>query len=203
MNKLIQLRSMVVAATLLVLAVAPADARRLRKTFDTDSATSFNTPGSSKIRFVTPASPDGVAARLIVRNQCAPYLEGAGYVPYVGLIRSDPPGRDPDFEEEFSDALPCAAEQPWSFVDGATVEFVDISGFGGEPGGYCALRLPAPSVGSIVLCGNGSLDGDEQCDDGNRDNGDGCSEYCIREDYLPTATVEIALEPETAYELEV
>lgn len=31
-------------------------------------------------------------------------------------------------------------------------------------------------------CGNGILDDDEQCDDGNRISGDGCSKYCMNED---------------------
>ncbi len=31
-------------------------------------------------------------------------------------------------------------------------------------------------------CGNGFLDEGEQCDDGNRIDGDGCSKYCMKED---------------------
>lgn len=33
-----------------------------------------------------------------------------------------------------------------------------------------------------ILCGNGVLDGDEQCDDGNVVNGDGCSAQCLLEE---------------------
>jgi cysteine-rich repeat protein len=32
-----------------------------------------------------------------------------------------------------------------------------------------------------VLCGNGVIDGDEECDDGNQDDGDGCSSTCVEE----------------------
>jgi cysteine-rich repeat protein len=42
-------------------------------------------------------------------------------------------------------------------------------------------RLPAPlaaSVTIISLCGDSSVDGTEECDDGNTLPGDGCSEYC-------------------------
>lgn len=43
-----------------------------------------------------------------------------------------------------------------------------------------------PSAGE--LCGNMALDEDETCDDGNRDNGDGCNSYC-REPGSPVWTV--------------
>ena len=31
-------------------------------------------------------------------------------------------------------------------------------------------------------CGNGIIDEGEQCDDGNRMSGDGCSKYCMEEE---------------------
>jgi cysteine-rich repeat protein len=38
------------------------------------------------------------------------------------------------------------------------------------------------------VCGNGFLTSDEQCDDGNKYNGDGCSSVCVIESgfYCPT-----------------
>lgn len=35
--------------------------------------------------------------------------------------------------------------------------------------------------GTLALCGNGMVDEDEVCDDGNDVNGDGCSEQCTIE----------------------
>src|SRR3989338_6089227 len=39
------------------------------------------------------------------------------------------------------------------------------------------------SVNATVpaICGNGALEGGEQCDDGNESSGDGCSSACVRE----------------------
>jgi len=42
-----------------------------------------------------------------------------------------------------------------------------------------AVPLAEPArAGAEELCGNGVLDGDEQCDDGNLEDGDGCSATC-------------------------
>ena len=35
---------------------------------------------------------------------------------------------------------------------------------------------------SIENCGNGIVDEDEECDDGNKTSGDGCSKYCMKEE---------------------
>lgn len=48
-------------------------------------------------------------------------------------------------------------------------------GDGGPPGGIY------PDGGLFPNCGNGVLDGDEQCDDGGRQAGDGCSPRCTVE----------------------
>jgi cysteine-rich repeat protein len=37
------------------------------------------------------------------------------------------------------------------------------------------------SFGGIAVCGNGILEGSEECDDGNNLNGDGCSSLCKNE----------------------
>src|SRR5687768_13895060 len=33
-----------------------------------------------------------------------------------------------------------------------------------------------------AVCGNGDVEGDEDCDDGNTESGDGCSAFCVIED---------------------
>lgn len=52
-----------------------------------------------------------------------------------------------------------------------------------------AESRPAPSP-----CGNGIIDGTEECDDGNRTDGDGCSSACIKEN--PDAEVLDAESPD-------
>jgi cysteine-rich repeat protein len=42
---------------------------------------------------------------------------------------------------------------------------------------------------TVNLCGNGELDGSEQCDDGNNNDGDGCSATCQIEPYISTQTI--------------
>src|SRR5688572_3631653 len=39
-----------------------------------------------------------------------------------------------------------------------------------------------PSSPAEPACGNAVLEDDEQCDDGNREPGDGCAEACTREE---------------------
>lgn len=46
-----------------------------------------------------------------------------------------------------------------------------------EPAVALLASIPPPSP----LCGNNRLDPGEECDDGNRRDGDGCSQYCLRE----------------------
>jgi cysteine-rich repeat protein len=58
---------------------------------------------------------------------------------------------------------------------------------GGGDGGVADAGEDAPPVpdaggdAASSLCGNDGIDGEEQCDDGNRDNGDGCSADCTLE----------------------
>ena len=59
-------------------------------------------------------------------------------------------------------------------------ETADIPGENETSGEYRAL-LPALERGYESVCGNGILEFPEQCDDGNTDNGDGCSYTCINE----------------------
>lgn len=55
---------------------------------------------------------------------------------------------------------------------------VQVQGFSNRAhNGYVlTAQLPGPPV-----CGNGLLEGDEQCDDSNGDNGDGCNSLCFHE----------------------
>lgn len=45
----------------------------------------------------------------------------------------------------------------------------------------CTSVTPIPETGNSSLCGNGVLDKNEECDDGNKIGGDGCSPDCRRE----------------------
>ena len=49
-----------------------------------------------------------------------------------------------------------------------------------ERNNQCGSGICA-SGACVDVCGNGALDRDEQCDDGNRITGDGCSRFCERE----------------------
>ena len=60
----------------------------------------------------------------------------------------------------------------------AAKEFVRILGNGGSGNGGNGGN----SGNDNPNCGNGIVDHGEQCDDGNRTDGDGCSEYCMFED---------------------
>ena len=53
---------------------------------------------------------------------------------------------------------------------------------GGNNGGNGGVNSDNNERGdSKANCGNGFLDDGEQCDDGNRIDGDGCSKYCMKE----------------------
>ncbi len=44
--------------------------------------------------------------------------------------------------------------------------------------GTTAGNIAGATSGDLILCGNGDLDSGEQCDDGNPENGDGCTTSC-------------------------
>jgi len=48
---------------------------------------------------------------------------------------------------------------------------------------FCSVQNPATGINTPTssLCGNGTVDSGEQCDDGNTTNGDGCSSTCMTE----------------------
>lgn len=89
------------------------------------------------------------------------------------------PGRPSGFVFAFSCfvlfAAGCAGtkQQPTG-IDGG-------GGSSGGRGGNVDSGPPPPDgvvIGDPNLCGNGTMDPNEACDDGNRDNGDGCSRFC-------------------------
>ncbi len=43
------------------------------------------------------------------------------------------------------------------------------------------LGMVADCVTTLAVCGDGTVEGDEECDDGNTDPGDGCDETCVGE----------------------
>lgn len=67
------------------------------------------------------------------------------------------------------------------YNDGSCVE---ADSFTGTPTCDCGTTNPGPDGGVYVgrlcneICGNGAVEGDEPCDDGNTDGGDGCSSAC-------------------------
>jgi len=50
------------------------------------------------------------------------------------------------------------------------------------------------SLTSGLVCGNGEIEGDEECDDGNTEDGDGCSSICKEEEEPEEPSVEVSFE---------
>jgi cysteine-rich repeat protein len=44
------------------------------------------------------------------------------------------------------------------------------------------------TIPDCTVCGNGIVEGDEECDDGNNNNGDGCDESCFIESPVPAVS---------------
>src|SRR6202012_3516766 len=51
-----------------------------------------------------------------------------------------------------------------------------------------ALPATKPETCSVTTCGNGKVEGDEQCDDGNLKAYDGCSPQCQLQPHCPGGT---------------
>ncbi|MCG5055415.1 MAG: DUF4215 domain-containing protein [Myxococcales bacterium] len=108
----------------------------------------------------------------------------------------------------------CQVESGWSCPAGSTcraqrcgdslVAGAEQCDDGDADGGdgcsaACKLELPSdeedagwvcPAPGlpcQRTVCGNGTQEGSEQCDDGNNDSGDGCSPFCRKEPLCPPA----------------
>ena len=59
----------------------------------------------------------------------------------------------------------------------------------------------APDAGPISKCGNGTLDPDERCDDGNLLDGDGCSAMCLPEGTPCPGSPDMVLVPAATFEM--
>ena len=68
------------------------------------------------------------------------------------------------------------------------------SGVGGAAG---SGNTSSASTGSGTLCGDGSVDGGEECDDVNTSNGDGCSSTCRIECTAPFGFTSVYKDPGT------
>jgi cysteine-rich repeat protein len=88
----------------------------------------------------------------------------------------------------------CSVHEAFDSFDASFLPLVIANGIVGAG----AIDFPDGSSGvpyiiargetlSPILCGNGLLEDPEQCDDGNTDNGDGCSAQCTIEDAVGTA----------------
>lgn len=87
----------------------------------------------------------------------------------------------------------------WSFVPAGPQGSVQVAigigaesfcaEFGGdvkkdEAGRFDAKKAPAPAACELEVCGNGSVDPGEACDDGNLVDDDGCSNTCCAGDFF-------------------
>jgi fibro-slime domain-containing protein len=79
----------------------------------------------------------------------------------------------------------CGSPVPATSNTGGNTAVVPDAGGGAigstGQGGSAGIIFTAPPVadgGPAVICGNGIIEGVEQCDDGNAEGGDGCSKFC-------------------------
>jgi cysteine-rich repeat protein len=82
-------------------------------------------------------------------------------------------------------------------LEANTVYMVSVRHFDPEARGNYTFHVDGPIGGGpdVSICGNGRVEAGEQCDDGNRRNGDGCSDACRWEDgerALPEGCEEVA-----------
>jgi cysteine-rich repeat protein len=69
-------------------------------------------------------------------------------------------------------------------ADGGAADATDTDG-GGADGGAAPKTCKGPTTCKTTVCGNGIKEGSEQCDDGNKLTGDGCSPFCRLEPNCP------------------
>jgi cysteine-rich repeat protein len=142
----------------------------------------------------TSASPDGVYRVVAsIDGLMAVDTDGStasltGYDPVIYVRTSC---GDSTSEVACNDALPPTVDKIEIPVVANTTYFVFIDGYEQTAGAYKLNVLVAPSI-----CGNGKVEGTEQCDDGNTVSGDGCDATCKKEPTPPQDVcpgVEIAL----------
>jgi cysteine-rich repeat protein len=79
------------------------------------------------------------------------------------------------------------------FTVGSERYCAEIGGFSfrrNEPGLVIARHAPAPHDCAIPVCGNGTIETPEECDDSNVISGDGCSDLCDIEPYCGNGRTE-------------
>lgn len=97
-----------------------------------------------------------------------------------------------DAVEEILDAVPAhERNRKWVIWGSVTTTVVVVSAFalvftnptwmGGAGEQRGGSELPASLLYEEEECGNEILEGEEECDDGNTENGDGCNEECMSE----------------------
>ncbi len=69
-----------------------------------------------------------------------------------------------------------------------TASTTGATGAAGGMGGATDATSTSTFMQMMALCGNGSLDPGEQCDDGNTVSGDGCSASCTIEPFYTCPT---------------
>jgi cysteine-rich repeat protein len=105
----------------------------------------------------------------------------------------------PEFQHKEHKTIPHDRTQPpiVASIDtkaDTTTDIGDIGGGGGsgdpDAVGTCTENCDKDAPPAAAVCGNGSVEAGEQCDDGNALNGDGCSSTCrIEVRPRPTAIV--------------
>ncbi len=109
---------------------------------------------------------------------------------YAGRKASDPPGTLPQGEETLIAGTGSWGAERWGDYSAMSVDPADDCTFWythmhADGNNQWGLRLGAFAMEGCAApsnCGNSTLDGGEQCDDGNGAGGDGCSATCQVED---------------------
>jgi cysteine-rich repeat protein len=142
----------------------------------------FNLPSS-----VTSIDGVLVEAKVMTTTGCAPTLQLQAPA-LAGMTRAlaTPPTSTLCADSEFRSA--GGATDTWG-VALAVVDINDYEGFGVRINrcadtGVDAVRMTIFFTIGTPVCGDGYQTGDEQCDDGNTDSGDGCSATCDTEGAL-------------------
>ncbi len=99
---------------------------------------------------------------------------------------------DPSSVLTCRDALVDGTETATVLLTGGQAYDLVVSGYNGASGAFTLDLTPI-----IEECGNGTLEGMEQCDDGNTTSGDGCSATCVAESSSCATPIDVATLPAT------
>ena len=134
---------------------------------DTTSAPDNHAPDCS-----SPGSPDLVYTytQAVTGSVVASTISGATAYDTVLYVRDNcfDPNATIVCNDDANEAY--QAEVGW-MAEGGTTYYIIVDGYGGEAGAF-QLTLSAP------VCGDGTVDTGEECDDGNTTDGDGCEGDC-------------------------